>query len=290
MPLRVKKSEIRAGLSGQSGQALIEYVLILIITVSLVLMLMTQIFEPFQKFIQSYMGDYVSCLLETGELPSLGSDDTTAADEGCNKQFENASWTKGRPATGSGSTSTGSSSDSSSSSSSSSSDSDSSSSSGSSNSRYAGSNSRNGSRYFNTPQSRSSGLDGQAQGDGKTVEIALDNGGGGSFFSGNNSSVAIRQQRKVSYVPVTGLTEAEKKKVQKKEESKATVLPTGDGVGKPAKKTAVKKPEPKPEFEAEEKPFTIGNFIRILFIAAIIIAIVIFIGGQALQMSKSMEK
>ncbi|MNL36311.1 hypothetical protein D3C87_1583850 [compost metagenome] len=62
------------------------------------------------------------------------------------------------------------------------------------------------------------------------------------------------------------------------------------GLTPPVKKMAVKKPEPKTQVEAEESGFTIGNFIRIIFIAALVIALVIFIGGQALQMSKSFEK
>ncbi|MNL04322.1 hypothetical protein D3C87_1248900 [compost metagenome] len=233
------------------------------------------------------MGDYVACLLETGELPSLGGEDTTAADEGCNSSFAKATWTGGRPSTGNGGSGSG---NTNTTTNNSSSDSDTGgSSSGSSNNRYAGSNSRNGGRFFTNQNNRGGGLDGENAGTGKTVEIALDGGGSGSFFNSNQASAAIRQQRKVSYVPILGLTEAEKKKLEKKEESKQTLI-AGDGFATAPKKTAVKKPEPKAELEAEEKPFTIGNFIRILFIAAIIIAIVIFIGGQALQMSKSMEK
>jgi hypothetical protein len=36
-------------------------------------------------------------------------------------------------------------------------------------------------------------------------------------------------------------------------------------------------------------PLTFGNFIRILIIAAIIIALVVLIGGQLLQIGKNME-
>ena len=35
--------------------------------------------------------------------------------------------------------------------------------------------------------------------------------------------------------------------------------------------------------------FTVGNFIRIIIIAAIIIALVMFLGGQVLSITKSME-
>lgn len=287
MPLRVKNSESRARLSGQSGQALIEYVLMLIISVSLVLALMSQIFEPFQKFIQSYMGDYVSCLLETGELPSLGGDDTALADQGCDTKFVKATWKDGRPSSNTGGSSSNT--DSTSNHDTSPSDSDSSSGSSSNSNRYAGSNSRNGGRYFSTPSSRGSGIDGDAGANKKVVEIALDGGGSGSFFSKSSSSSVARQQQKTTYVPITGLTDAEKKKVEKKEANKQRLV-AGEGFAPPPKKTSVKKPEPKPLAEEKEDSFTIGNFIRILFIAAIVIALLIFIGGQALQMSKGMEK
>ncbi|MDC0980433.1 hypothetical protein OAQ84_01720, partial [Bdellovibrionales bacterium] len=45
-----------------------------------------------------------------------------------------------------------------------------------------------------------------------------------------------------------------------------------------------KKGEPAPD-----EPLTFGNFLRYLIIAAIIIALIIFIGGQALQLGKGME-
>ncbi len=94
MPLRVKKTPLsRLGsfrLRNNQGQALIEYVLMLVIIVSLVLMLMTQIFKPFGDFIQSYMGSYVGCLLEYGELPSLGYPEPSEVDDDseCNKKFQ----------------------------------------------------------------------------------------------------------------------------------------------------------------------------------------------------------
>lgn len=285
MPLRVKNSQKVTGLNNNSGQALIEYVLILVITVSLILALIYQVFKPFQTFMQSYMGAYVQCLLETGELPSFGYDGAAINEEGCNAKFAAASWNKGRPPLGEGGSSGDQSSSSTRNNSSSSSDSSGSSSSG----RYAGSQSRNGRSIFRTPRAAARGV-GDGGPSGKVVEIALDGGGAGGFFKGSTGGGYVRPARKITAVGITGLTEDEKKKLAKKAEGGGKQMVVQDGLTPPVKKIAVKKPEPKPQIEAEEQGFTIGNFIRFLFIAALVIALVIFIGGQALQMSKSFDK
>ena len=289
MPKRVKNSKKLAGLQNNHGQAVIEYVLLLIISVSLILMLTYQIFRPMKDFIQGFMGDYVACLLETGQLPSLSADESaTKGSDDCKAKFNNVAG-KGSGSGGSGSgAGSGSSSDSSSSKSSSGSkDSDSGSSGGGGG--YAGSSSRNGGRSIRSARSGASGVDGSSGKDGKVVEIALDGGGSGGFFKGSNGGGYIGQGRKITSVGVAGLTDAEKKKLEKKATGgKNAVVASGDFAGAP-KKTSVKPPEPKREIASEEQPLTIGNFIRYLFIAALVLALVIFIGGQALQMSKSGE-
>lgn len=289
---RVKKSQHTPRLSSNKGQALIEYVLMLIISVSLVLLLMNSIFKPFGDFINNYMGKYTACLLEYGELPSFGTQNPSAVEEDseCNKKFSEASLAGGRPPVNSGkngddssgkSKSQGGNSDNSSSDSSS----------GSGGSTYAGSSSRRGGSYINQRRRPSSGIEGDSRAaNGKIVEIALDSGANGGFFrSSNNSSRYIGPGRKINSIGITGLTDEEKKKLAKKADGVSKTIVTGDGIAQPPKKTIVKKPEAKAVIE-EEKPLTIGNFIRYLFIACLIIALVIFIGGQALQMSKSLEK
>ncbi|MFM6929999.1 MAG: hypothetical protein ACKOX6_16125, partial [Bdellovibrio sp.] len=215
MPKRVKNSKKSAGLKNNHGQAVIEYVLLLIISVSLVLMLVYQIFKPMQNFVQGFMGDYMACLLETGELPAFGGTDasaTRAADLGCSAKFNNIT-SNGSGSTGAGSGS-GSPPGSSSSKSSGSQDSSSGSSSGGG---YAGSSSRNGSRYMSNSRRGASGVEsGSGAQDGKVVEIALEGGGSGGFFKGSNGGGYIGQGRKITSVGVTGLTDAEKKKLEKK--------------------------------------------------------------------------
>lgn len=284
---RVKNSQSTSRLNNQHGQALIEYVLILVITVSLILALISQVFEPIQKHLDNYMGKYIQCLLEMGELPTLGASDSPVAEEGgdCNSRFDAASLGAGRPpSSGSGGAGAGSGSGS---------DSDSSSSGGGSSSRggatYAGSSSRGGRSFIGTRRGASQGIDGAAPKNEKVVEINLEGGGSSSFFKNNTSAGRRVQGRKTRYVALTGLTDAEKKKLERKADGSGSRTVVGEGIAPPPKKTAVKPPELKTELPPEE-PMTIGNFIRIIFIAAIIIALVIFVGGQALQMSKSFEK
>lgn len=297
MSSRVKTSAIQARPFNQSGQAVIEYVLMLVISVSLVVLLATQIFTPFQNFLKAYIGDYVQCLLEVGELPSLGGEDTRVADEGCNAKFEAASISDGRPSKGSGSSGSngdsGSGSDSSNSSKSSRSSSDSSGSSGSGG-KNAGSSSRSGGRSTMLSKNGPGGMDGASGGSGKTTEIPLEQGAGSSsgfFTTGNNQVIYVRRTDKTTSIGIAGLTDAERKKLEKKDIANKQRTVASDGEGGPApKKLVVKPPEAKTTLAQEGTGWSIGNFIRYLFIACIIIVILIFIGGQALQMSKSMEK
>lgn len=75
----------------QSGQAIIEYMLILVISVSIILGTLYQFSDAFRRTTASYFGDYLSCLLETGELPS-----TDGGGE-CGRTFEPFSLANGRP-------------------------------------------------------------------------------------------------------------------------------------------------------------------------------------------------
>ncbi len=286
MRMRVKKSKYSARLKSNSGQAVIEYVLMLVISVSLVLMLMSQIFKPFQAFVQSFMGDYMACLLETGELPKLGAD--TQKDSECKFSFEGVS---GNASNSSNSSKSGSDNKSDSSSSSDKNSSKSSSSSSSSGT-YAGSNSRpRGSNAITRARAPTKGVSGDSDTGGKVIEITLEGGGAGTLYKAKNgASYSVDGGRRVASIPVSGMTEEERKKLEKKAESgKKSTIVSGDMPTKP-KKMAVKKPEARTVAEAPEEPVTFGNFIRWLFIAALVIALVIFLGGQALQFSKSGEK
>ena len=81
-------------LRSQSGQGIVEYLLVLVVTVSILLGAIYQFNSAFKSWAQSYFGDYLTCLFETGELPII---DGTPGDSGeCNSLFKPFSFTGGR--------------------------------------------------------------------------------------------------------------------------------------------------------------------------------------------------
>lgn len=83
------------------GQATVEYVLLLVVTIGLLIAVAAQVFTPFNKWAKTYMGSYIGCLLDAGELPMLGTTGS-GADNICNGKFEQFSIGSGRsPKTGS---------------------------------------------------------------------------------------------------------------------------------------------------------------------------------------------
>ena len=57
--------------NSEKGQAVIEYVLVLIVVLTMLVSL-KGVFKSLDDFMYSYMGAYVSCLMEYGELPARG--------------------------------------------------------------------------------------------------------------------------------------------------------------------------------------------------------------------------
>lgn len=293
MPSRVKKSKHLAGLSNERGQAAIEYVLLLVISVSIVIALVYQIFQPMQDYVKAYMGTYVECLLETGGLPSFGGDQTSAQDMGCTMaQLKKGNSPNGVGANGvGGSGSNPDNKENSHSSSNSSGEGSGSGGSSGSSGGSASSSSRLSGRNGRSSRGGAAGLEGGAQQNSKVVEIAANGDGSGGFFGGHSGSgFNGRSRRKISTVNMDNWTEAERKKVEKKNDTGHTKVIATDEVSTPPKKISVKKPEAKIVIVEESTELGVGNFIRYLFIAALIIALVIFIGGQALSMSKGSEK
>jgi cobalamin biosynthesis Mg chelatase CobN len=285
MPLQnlVEKLKKRSRFYDSSGQSVVEYVLILVVTVSLVIGLGTQIFKPLQGFLKSYMGDYVACLLETGELPSLGSQDAKAAlqDQGCNAQFAAASIGSGRPPKASSNSSSSSSESKSASSGSSSSSSDSKSGGSSSSASRGGSSSSFG--------KGAGGMENSVGKNGKVAELPMPPGEESSFMNrrGSWGSSTVAPGTKKTSIGITDLVDEEKKKLEKKENANRTIA-SGEGLAGRTKKFNIQKQEPKIAAE-EDEPFTFGSFFKFLLIAAIIIALFVVLGSQALNISKSGE-
>lgn len=270
--------------SHSSGQAIVEYILILIVTVSLLVGLGTQIFKPMRAFLKSYMGDYTACLLETGELPSFGDPDARAAlqTEGCNAQFQAATLTQGRPPISRNSAS------SSSRSSSSSSSSPSSSSSGDKSGSGSGGGSSTPPRNSSGMQSGSRGLETASASAEKVTEVPLSAEQSAIMNrQGSWGSESVAGAQKKSALGSAGMTDEEKRR-QERQQNASRVVASGEGDPRALKKIPIKKPEPKVE-EIADEPMTFGDFLKFLLIAAIVIAIIVVLGSQALKIANSDE-
>ncbi len=61
----------------ESGQASVEYILLIAIGVVLILGLSSVLYKPLGDWTKTYMTTYLECLLDVGELPSMGSSGDT---------------------------------------------------------------------------------------------------------------------------------------------------------------------------------------------------------------------
>ncbi len=93
-PLEKQKAQnqILKRRKAQSGQAVVETILLIAIGVVLILGLMKEFYQPFGTWVKTYMTSYLECLLDVGELPTLGSASVTSV---CVEQFK--AFKKGAP-------------------------------------------------------------------------------------------------------------------------------------------------------------------------------------------------
>lgn len=293
----------------QKGQGMIEYLLLLVITISMILLAMTNLFRPMQKFMQDFMGTYVACLLSSGELPAIRSTNSLKdAEPKCNFSLVggNAQFNNGQ-GSGGGNSGTGSNNQNSANTSSNSSNnskgkdgggsakgpsSEANSSSGSNS--YAGSAGRrtsSSSGFMRRSSDSSSGGDMAGEDGGKRYVNNLDKNGNDRFFRGDRRG-SNNSGRNGRGIALGGLTEEDQKKIERKIQSSPRAIPkSNEEFSVPGKKTIVKPPPPKQKIAAAEKEegFTIGNFLKYIIIAVILLLILILGGGQAFEMSKSMD-
>lgn len=264
-----------------SGQAVIEYIMILVVSIALILGAVYQMNSAFKVWAKSYFGDYVSCLLETGELPALGG--TGGASTGCNAIFKPFSLADGRPAIGepigSGNDSSGK---------------DKSDKSGAADSSGANSNytkvsapgsSRFGSDSFGAGRTGAGGDGaGSAAKKPRNVYTGSTEDSLSGALGGQSRNSASSRTRFINYggYSTSGPQEEERKERILAKVSEGTRMIKNERI-------LVKAKPPKPVVLEPDEPMTFGDYFRYLLIAAIIIALVIVIGGQLSQMSKSMD-
>lgn len=258
-------------LRSQKGQGTIEYVLVLVVGVAIVLGLLYQLNSAFKTWANNYFGDYLTCLLETGDLPSIGG---SPGDTGiCEQFFQPFTWAGGRPSNGQG--------------------------------PEQGEQDRGG-----------PGAGARESGGGGGSPVRSGGGGGGSFgrsglgtptrvgrkiagnttFTGNTDASGYgggytTYQRPVSKLPKTKL---DKRFAFQNEQERQTRKPLAattkkdEGGIRGAIKLKPKKITKTTDVEADTS-FSIGNFIRIIIIICIVLALLLFIGSQVMQISKSMD-
>lgn len=251
--------------------------LILICVVALILAAMFQFNDAIKVWANNYFGDYLTCLLETGELPSIGG---APGDSGvCNQYFKPFSLKDGRPFK----TSTPN---------------------DPKNSQASNNSSARGNREASAGGKYRGGSGGGGGGGGS----------GGQFGSSPNvnsetppqaaskpAGLVSKADQTSNYGSVTsrGFTTGPGGTLSRGfyvTRDRIEDKPAGYSAGKDLREGYFKsprkfhlKPIRKPAAVPPEEPFTLGNFLRLLIIAAIIIALLVLFGGQSLQINRNME-
>jgi hypothetical protein len=280
--------------SKQGGQALIEYVLILLIVVAVILGGLTQVNKGFRDWLGSYFGDYWTCLIESGELPNVGGApsavDATGESQGqCNALYQNFSVQNGVPpapgpgggggpaaSQGSGNENTtgtlggtqpGSSSG----------NSDSGSAARAAAARASSEGRANRIRANGRP---SGSIEGESKGTGGGTLTKIDGG------ATNENVVRIRAPQD-GYLARNGTGNSDDDKI-----SDRTLVAASKDKGKSSNPNHLMKVERRKTSSVstdESLDFGFGDFLRYLIIAIMIALLLIVIGGQLLQVSKSAE-
>lgn len=282
----------------QSGQAVVEYILVLVITVGIILGIMHQFSDAFGSFLDKYFGDYIACLLETGELPSIGGEG--ASEASCKSPMQEFSIASGEALVkrgsggGSGSDSGSGSGDSGKSSKEGGSDSSSSSSKQSSRPRTltsSGGTSNSDGRSAKTSSGRpgrfKQKLNQTPGSQNQSKNVGFNGSGGGIGGPGGRTF----RRNTVIYIGDSYLSDKEKKKNEQASLSKTTEKKGGDqnNLRVPLQKLEIKKAR-NISSEEEGAGFSFAFFIKFLLIGGILIAIFIFLGGQGIQIKKSWQK
>lgn len=275
---RIKQLFKKTGNS--KGQAMTEYILVLIVVVFVIFGILYQFNSAFQKFASSYIGDYFACLLEYGELPNLGGQSTTPGE--CDAQFEDFDIAKGvnplGPGLGQGNDDTDS-------------DKKNKNADGRGSAQGAGGSSGSGrdsifgnrsNRNANKSYVRGSSPSGVGDsGDDPDDDLF---GSARPITPANNYTVSTLRPRTIT-IPFA--SEEDKKK---KETKKATANIKEETNLKP-QRLQLRERTLRKTASMEESSNYIGfsGFIRFLFVTAIVIALIILLGGQALQISKEWD-
>ena len=271
----------------QAGQATLEYVLLMFIVLGVCTGVLLKFSREFKKFGEAIVGEQLRCALETGQFPdALPSG--TCGDADFNPQYGSA---------GSGAGGAGGAAGSGSSNSSSSTSNQSGSGSGSDSSDSGGGGGGGGGA------AGSDGISASGGGRGKRMEAGNGGkGGGGKDGDGDDSGAGALSGRSRSvtvvdevvrvgdgsnsrYIPIVGSETG-----QQTATNKEPLAVKGDGVEmKSSKKIPVVVDDRKPTAAPPDEPMSFGKFLKYLIIGAMILALIVFFGGQIMNFQKSKE-
>lgn len=292
-------------LAQESGQAVVEYTLLLVIVITILTGSIYQFSSAFQAFTDSYFGDYLQCLIESGELPQLGGDD-----EGiCSSSFQAFSLANGRPMINNSNASSGNNAGNSSS---------------GGGSTYGGTNpNASGTTVGREPgTSVGAGSSSGNIGSADPGATGSSNAGGGSGGSGRSNRISVGGQantsgfgnnrnKKVPFNPQantysdlggnSGNSGLRSRRVLRpyaddgdgsnldggQGASAGATAGVGGGGGREKKVPVVERKPSNDDDDIEEMSF--ANFMKYLIIFCVIVALVLFIGGQIQSITKSMD-
>lgn len=282
--------------SGQSGQGLLEYLLFLFLVFALLSILYSAL-RPVQEGFDYLLGDYIDCLIDLGELPRAASGSGE-----CEAYVAGGS---SRPIFGGGAGSGVNSSNPGSSGSIGSSSNANRSSGRESEDGTAG---RDGGGSANANAGGTSGSGGfgdLSRGRGQRGGGTRSGTAGGDAMNENDPSsrsrtlgarsqtgtTVIYRRDRTQQVSLSGLLESERRRIARRQAQVQTVASVGATESTQASKKMIVTP-PKPvtsDEQVQSSSFEFGKWIRILMIVVLLIALLIFIGGQLRAIGKSMD-
>lgn len=277
----------------QSGQGALEYILVLVVTVGLIIGMLAQFNKSVEVWLNNYFGDYLACLLETGEVPSLGSTSDFGVCAAFHPTFQGQVFSGASSDNNNGGGSGGG---------------------NNSDSSSNKSSSKNGSRNSSVSASRggvnSSSSSTSSGKFGKISKFKTAPGGGGSGSSSSKKGDKTNTGNTNVSTP-GGLGESStgpnvvrmktndlgasfsvKRDLEDEREEKVSVSISKDELKKSKRQERFPAAKALPKNLKDTDPSLdvgYGDYLRYLLIFAIIIAILVFFGGQVLQMSKSMD-
>ncbi len=279
----------RKGLSGpflggsQGGQGTLEYILVLVIVIIIILSFLYQFNSAFRNYAQAFFDGYIACLMETGELPGTGStckDEFAAYDSKSGKKYLKDNLPGGDGSSdGDGAGEDGAKADEGKKQEAARGEAMGGGGSGRSVGRFMG----NSGRPRSEAVGRVGGDKSESSSEGGDSYIGMSN----TQPIGRTSETYRQETMRVEYQFAQESTPEEKGRPQTQATKKTVSDPSAL---RPAKAIENLNRSVASRSVKEDREFSMGELIRFLFIVLIVVAMVIFFGGQLMQISRSREK